>query len=395
MQAFAKYSRALIEGQRGIVLYSTLMLLALIMAVGVQAIVSTQSNFQISSNLRAETVAFYLSEAGIEWSKNELAGMTAHPPPGLNSSLAISSGTFSVSTISTVAVSPLVSSTVLRSIGKFASSSQIVQAELIKRSLLADAAVGFRGNASRAIFVGDDFSISGMDHDPATGKPIASVRSYAGITVSHAGTKEQIETSLQATQLAKISGTDRNGATIAETEILPAQAIARLADELCSAGNAQVTAIPADSSISLADQNWGNRSVPELRCIDSSPGSGDSVAVLGNSSGAGILVVRNADLVLEGLFRWEGLIILTGSNISFKVLETGAKEIIGGAIINETGTYLESNPAALDVHGTIKILFSRSALQTAATVVPASALTGAYTALPSEVVQNYWKLLTP
>jgi hypothetical protein len=98
---------------------------------------------------------------------------------------------------------------------------------------------------------------------------------------------------------------------------------------------------------------------------------------------------------LEGLFRWEGLIILTGSNISFKVLETGAKEIIGGAIINETGTYLESNPAALDVHGTIKILFSRSALQTAATVVPASALTGAYTALPSEVVQNYWKLLTP
>jgi hypothetical protein len=394
MQAFARYSRTLMADQRGIVLYSSLMLLALIMAVGVQAIVSTQSNFQISSNLRAENVAFYLSEAGIEWSKNELAGTTAHPPPGLNSSLAISSGTFSVSTISTVAVSPLVSSTVVRSTGKFASSSQIVQAELIKRSLLADAAVGFRGNASRAIFVGDDFSISGMDHDPATGKPIASVRSYAGITVSHAGTKEQIETALEATQLAKISGTDRNGAIIAETEILPAQAITRLADELCSAGNAQVTAIPADSSTSLADQNWGNRSVPELRCIDGSLGSGDSVAVLGNSSGAGILVVRNADLVLEGPFRWEGLIILTGSNISLKVLETGAKEIIGAAIINETGTYSESNPAALDVHGTIKILFSRSALQTAATVVPASALTGAYTALPSEVVQNYWKLLT-
>jgi Tfp pilus assembly protein PilX len=121
------------------------MLLALIMAVGVQAIVSTQSNFQISANLRAENVAFYISEAGIEWSKNELATATAHPVPPFNSSSTISSGTFSVSTISTLAVSPLVSRMVVRSIGRFASSSQIVQAELIKRFLLADAAVGLRG----------------------------------------------------------------------------------------------------------------------------------------------------------------------------------------------------------------------------------------------------------
>ena len=395
MQVFASYSRILLADQRGILLYSSLMLLALIMAVGVQAIISTQSNFQTSANLRAENVAFYLSEAGIEWSKNELAGTTAHPPPGLNFSSTIFSGTFSVSTLSTVAVSPLVSSTVVRSTGKFASSSQIVQAELMKRSLLADAAVGLRGNASRAVFVGDHFSISGMDHDPVTGKPIANVRPYAGITVSHAATKEQVETALEPAQLAQISGTDRNGATIAKTEILPAEVIARLADDLCAAANAQVAAVPAESSISFADQNWGNRSVPELRCIDGIPGSGESVAVLGNLAGAGILVVRNADLTLEGAFRWEGLIIVTGSNITLKVLDAGTKEIIGGAIINEIGTYSESSPAALDVHGPIKILFSRSALQNAATVVPASALTGAYTVLPSEVIQKYWRLVTP
>jgi Tfp pilus assembly protein PilX len=395
MKAFSTHSSALIADQRGIVLYSTLMLLALIMAVGVQAIVSTQSNFQISSNLRAENVAFYLSEAGIEWSKNEVARTTAHPPPGLNSSATLSYGTFSVSTISTVAVSPLESSTVVRSIGKFASSSQIVQAELIKRSLLADAAVGLRGNASQPIFVGNDFSISGLDHDPATGKPIPNLRPYAGISVSNAATKEQIETALEANQLGRISGTDRQGATIAETENLPVEAIGRLADELCSAENTQLTAIPADSSVSLADQQWGNRSAPELRCIDGSPGAGDSVATLSNSSGAGILVARNADLILEGGFRWEGLIIITGSMVSLKVSEAGAKEIIGGVIINETGTYSESNPSTLDVHGAIKIFFSRAALQTAATVVPASALSGAYTSLPSEVVQSYWKQITP
>ena len=67
MKAVITYSRALIADQRGIVLYSSLMLLTLIMAVGVQAIVSTQSNFQMSANLRSENVAFYISEAGIEY----------------------------------------------------------------------------------------------------------------------------------------------------------------------------------------------------------------------------------------------------------------------------------------------------------------------------------------
>jgi hypothetical protein len=395
MQAFITYSRSLIADQRGIVLYSSLMLLALIMAVGVQAIVSTQSNFQISANLRSENVAFYISEAGIEWSKNELARTTAHPPPALSSSAAISSGAFSVATISSVAMSPLVSSIVVRSTGKFASSSQIVQAELMKRSLLADAALGLRGNASHPIFFGTDFSISGMDHDPATGKPIPNVRPYAGISVSNAAIKEQLETALEPDQLSRISGTDRQGATIAETENLPTESIVRLADELCSAENSKLIEIGADTTLSLADQQWGNRSVPELHCLNGSLSAGDSVAALSNSSGAGILVARNTDLVLEGGFRWEGLIIITGTRASLRVSEGGVKEIIGGVIINESGPHSESNPSTLDVRGASKILFSRAALQSAATVVPASVLTSAYPSLPAEIVQSYWRLITP
>jgi hypothetical protein len=287
------------------------------------------------------------------------------------------------------------SKTVIRSTGKFASSSQIVQAELIKRSLLADAALGLRGNASQPMFVGNDFSISGLDHDPATGKPIPNVRPYAGISVSNAAIKEQLETALEPNQLSRISGTDREGATIAETENLPTEAILRLADELCSAENTQLIEIGADTTVSLADQQWGNRSVPELRCLNGSLSAGDSVAALSNSSGAGILVARNADLVLEGGFRWEGLIIITGTRASLKVSEAGVKEIIGGVIVNETGPHSGINPSTLDVRGAAKILFSRAALQSAATVVPASVLTSAYPSLPAEIVQSYWRLITP
>jgi hypothetical protein len=245
------------------------------------------------------------------------------------------------------------------------------------------------------MFVGNDFSISGMDHDPATSQPIPNLRPYAGISVSNPATKREIETSLEPTQLSNISGTDGQGATIAESQKLSSAAIGRLADELCSAGNTQLTVIPADTSVSLADQQWGNRSVPQVRCLDGSPGLGDSVAILSNSSGAGILVVRNADLILEGGFLWEGLIIITGSIVSLRVLGFATKEIIGGVIINETGAYSESNPSTIDIRGPVKIIFSRSALQTAATVVPTTALTSAYTSLPSEVVQSYWRLVTP
>ena len=389
------YGRALIKDQRGIILYTSLMLLALIMAVGVQAIVSTQSNFQASANLRAENAAFYISVAGIEWSKKELATATVHPVPPFNSSSTISRGMFSVSTISTNAVSPLVSRMVVRSMGKFASSSQIVQAELIKRFLLADAAVGLRGSASHPIFVGNDFSISGIDHDPATRKPVANLRSYAGFSVSHPATKEAIETTLEPNQVSRVSGTDRQGALISETQKLASAAIVQLADDLCSAENAQLTAIPAGTSLSLTDQQWGNRSAPQLRCLDGALASADAVANISNSSGAGILVARNADLILQGEFRWEGLIIVTGSMVSLKILEPGSKEIIGGIMINETSTYSESNPPTLEIHGAIKILFSRSALHTAEIVVPASALTAAHTSLPTEVVQSYWRSITP
>ena len=395
MRAFVRFSITPNAGQRGIVLYTSLMLLALIMTVGVQAIVSTRNNFQISSNLRAENAAFYLSEAGVEWSKNELAHTSIHPPAPLNALLTLPPGTFSVATISTIAVSPLLSKMVVRSSGNFASSAQVVQAELIKRYLMADAAIGLRGNGNRAIFVGDLFAISGMDHDPTTGKPITGVRPYAGITVSDSGTKQRLEAALEPVQLARISGADRNGASIGETENLSGEAIVRLADQLCSAGNAQPTAVPAGTSLSLADQTWGNRSVPELRCVAGSPGPGESLTITGNSSGAGILIVRDAELVLGGAFRWEGLIIVTGSNIAFRMQETGSKEIIGGVIVNETAAFSESNPPSVEVHGAIKVLFSRSALQNAAIVVPLSALNGVYASLPSEIVQNYWKLLTP
>lgn len=383
-----------IANQRGVVLFTSLLLLSLIMAVGVQAIVSTRSNFQISSNLKGENIAFYLSEAGIEWSKNELYETTVHPPAPLTAARAVSNGTFSISTISTVAVSPLISKSVIRSNGRLGFSSQMIQAELVKRYQLADSALAFRGNASGVSLAGASFTISGMDHDASTGQPIAGAQSYPGVTVSQAQFKDLLESELSPAQLANISGTDANGDVISLSENLPSEGIARLVDSLCAAPGAQVTQLTGESSTLVTDQSWGSRSVPELHCFNGSSASGDSVT-LANSSGAGILVVRNANLVLDGTFHWEGMIVVTGDHVSLKTLGAENKEIIGALTINETGAYSETNPPALDFQGAaLNIHFSRSAIENAAGVVSDSTLTDVYPYLPSEIVQSYWRLVT-
>jgi hypothetical protein len=116
---------------------------------------------------------------------------------------------------------------------------------------------------------------------------------------------------------------------------------------------------------------------------------------LANSSGAGILVVRNANLVLDGTFHWEGMIVVTGDHVSLKTLGAENKAIIGALTINETGAYSETNPPALDFQGAaLNIHFSRSAIENAAGVVSDSTLTDVYPYLPSEIVQSYWRLVT-
>jgi len=110
-------------------------------------------------------------------------------------------------------------------------------------------------------------------------------------------------------------------------------------------------------------------------------------------NGSGILVVKNADLIVTGTLRWEGLIIVSGAEVSFQVTGTGSKEILGGLIVNETGT--PTGKAILDIQGSVKLLFSRQGLAQTAQLIPQSVLDTTYANLPSTVRQDYWRSVTP
>ena len=85
---------------------------------------------------------------------------------------------------------------------------------------------------------------------------------------------------------------------------------------------------------------FGTRASPQIYCIDGVGTPGNmGVEVNGTFSGAGVLVVRNADLVARATsFKYEGLIIVTGNEVGFGMLGNGQQKVYGSIMINETST---------------------------------------------------------
>jgi hypothetical protein len=379
--------------ERGLVLLSSLLILSLLIVVGAGARVMLQNDYRILANLRRSTEAFYIADAGIEWSKLQIARSVTHPPSPANHAQSFSSGTFEVTFQSPTVVTPLVAKVEVYSTGTAGRSNQVIRAQVTKQYDLADGAVGLRGNTGRVAFTGDAYLVSGRDHDPASGKPIAGSRSRHAISVPDDGLRQLVESALGGDPSPHVI-TDRSDALpIGQTDFISGPAIAALAAELCSAPHAVSTNVPAEGTLYIDSQTWGSRTSPQLTCIDGLPGPGDSVQLAG-VSGAGILVISNAEVVAHGSFHWEGWVIVTGNNVGFRVTGPAIKEIFGALIVNETDSPL-TGVSLLDIQGSLKLLFSRPALHKAAELVPASVMVNTYSSLPFFVSQNFWRTVQP
>jgi hypothetical protein len=382
----------MMRNQRGMVLFVCLTIMSLLMAMGLGVIMSTQNDSKVTANLRSAAETFYIAEAGIAWAKEQLARVTNNPAVPPDGSQNFSGGSFSVSFLSPHRVSPLVARVVVRSVGVNGTSSQIIQSGMTKTYDLADGAVSLKGN-SRVSFGGNSFFISGLDYDPASGQVLPGTRPRLGIAVSSESAVAAVWDSLSNEQRVNIQNS--SGAAISLSDSLPTSAVATLAEQACKDANALKQSIPADGTLSVTGSVWGSRLNPQIRCVDGFAGAGDALVLSGDSSGAGILVVKNADLVVNGAFRWEGLIVVTGENVGFRVPSSESKEIYGSIIINENNPVAESSRLMLDLQGRLKVLYSRAALARSAELIPAAFLNDFYSFLPAGITQDYWRAVTP
>jgi Tfp pilus assembly protein PilX len=384
--------RKLMYDRGGMVLFSSLLLVSLLMAAGMGALVLIQNDYRITANLRQGTAGFYFADAGIEWGKERIGQTAIHPPKPADRIQSFSSGTFSVWFVSSTPITPLSAKIIVRSTGASGTTAQTVQASVTKTYDLADGAIALRGEGASINFDGNSFLISGFDYDPSSGGPVSAAKPRSAITASSAALRAQIDTA--TLQTGKVIGGENNTA-VSQSDFIPSDLMTRLGDDLCHAAGAATSVIPLGGTLSLKGQTWGSRSSPELHCIEGLAGPGDSVTVEGSFNGAGILVVRNAEFVANGPFRWEGLIIITGTDVGFRVIGEENKEVYGALMINETGPAPGSAHATLALEGAIKVLYSRPALNRVVDLLPAPTLENIYAALPFRITQDYWRSVNP
>ncbi len=372
---------------------SALALLSILMVVGVGTSVMLQNDFRILGNLRVATEAFYISVAGIEWAKSEIARATSFPPVPLNQSKSFSVGQFIVTFQSSTVISPLVARVIVHSTGIGHGAQNVLQAQLTKSYDLADAAVVLRGNGAKVSLVGDPVFISGADHDSTTGDPIGT-NPRSSVSTTDDTMRTLVAEALGTPPRQGLLHENADTPAIATSDYVSSSVITQLANDLCTSTAASRHTLATPGGLIIENQSWGNAVAPQLHCIEGLSGPGDAVTISGNFVGTGILVVNNADLILSGTFRWEGLILVTGSDVSFKITGPANKELLGSAIVNETGTPGVQREI-LDIEGAIRILFSRQTLNRASSLLPPVTANIASESLPSVISQDYWRSVTP
>lgn len=388
-----KYFRSLVFGQCGIVLAGTLMILAALVVAGVAARVMLQNDHRTTANLRHGSQAFYLAASGIEWSKSELLSAAGLMPPPTDRSVSFTNGRFSVFFVSGLTVSPLSARYAVRSLGVLNNDSHALQAGLTKIYDLSDSALALRGNIQAVAFSGTGVAISGVDHDPTSGKPTGASTSRTAVSTDSQSLSDLVRARTASLPQGSLQG-DSNIASVASSSYLTASTLNQLVDQLCAASGAVTLSIPAAGTLALTNQSWGYPTSPQVRCIDGVSGVGGGVTLTGESNGAGILIVRNADLILNGTFRWEGLILVVGSEVSLKASPSSITQIFGSMLVVENGQpALDS--ISLNIQGIFRSGFSRSALTGAGGLLSNSQLSSLYASLPSSIRQDYWRSVSP
>lgn len=383
-----------IRDESGMILVSVLLILCLLMAVIVGSVTSVHNDYRMVHNLRGGTAALYLADSGVEWAKEQIGATTTLPLALTDRALNLSTGSFAAVFTGAAQPGPLTGQVVVRATGSAGNATQTVQARITKRYDLADAALVLRGEARSVNFVGSAFVFDGRDHEVASRLVLTQSKPGLGLSVGSAALFSQINSGLSEVQLDNVAGAQNGRSAIVRSPWLGADSLAQLANGVCSAPGTRTTVVPALTNLTLSGVTLGSRGVPEAHCFDGPVDSSSTVMASGTLSGAGLLVVRNAELVLSSNFSWEGVVLVTGRNVGVRIVGSDSKEIVGSLVVNETGSLLGSGPALVDVQGHLRLLYSRQAHEFAAMSVPNVVLQNAYSYLPYRLIQDYWRMVS-
>nr|NIO09864.1 hypothetical protein [Deltaproteobacteria bacterium] len=196
--------KRLLVNQRGIILVTTLMVLSLLMGAGTGAIVSTQTDLKISSNLKKNGKAFYIAQAGLHRGWHELVDgdgindfanvFAAGGPVTLFNNTSFSAGSFTVTAQAVAGSSPtrikITSSGCLPAANPCppgnsiaVTESQFQQGSLFSNALFAKEEINITGGS-----ITDSFDSRNGPYDPATAGNEGNASSNGNIALSGTST---------------------------------------------------------------------------------------------------------------------------------------------------------------------------------------------------------------
>jgi Tfp pilus assembly protein PilX len=258
-----------------------------------------------------------------------------------------------------------------------------------------NASLSFPGYESDTSFTGNAFTVDGRDHD-ANGN-LTLGQALLGISVGPEDQfvpqggpvmhhEQSVQSAVSNQQDDNVTGvhesnpnqTAQGNLTIAAAELTSAavtafvNAVKEYADITINSTHASPAAYQNIGSTCGADYEsntcWGTAAQPKIVYVkgDIDPTSKfNALAISGNSTGSGILIVEDGDFTMKGNFHWEGPIIVTGGYVGVGILGGGNQDVLGGLISNETATNEAPGFYEGVLQGNAKVRYSRATIDRA------------------------------
>ena len=276
---------------------------------------------------------------------------------------------------------------VLQSTGVKNAAARTISVVAVKATLFElDAALAFPGRQANIALASSALTIDGRDTrlTDVSGAPTGAAAPKFGITVaqSQPANATAIQDALDGNpanvvtgQNASAPGLATGAQTVTPSDRLTSQQVATfvaatriMADttiDVAAGTTSTLSGIGSTCGIDVSDARcWGTDAFPKLVRINGGQSGGGPVArvtVSDAMAGAGILIIENARLEIQGDLRWHGPIIATGTNVGVRFAGSGMQAVDGGVVVDELRSDGVVDPEA-GVHGRARLSYSKEAL---------------------------------
>ncbi len=377
-----------LNSAKGLSLVIVLMIMALLLSLTSAGLMFSGLNLKASANLKGGTAALQAADAGIQHALALIpaggdfdsfwagTGLTNFPCKNSSGSTGTCNGTTFIPTLTgslsgyayTVEVTndtTVGGETATNDTNKIViltstatgpnGSKRKVRAYIGRSPWVPPATLYIPGTPANSptAFNGASFAITGNDTNPnGTAGPLASI---PGIATNNAAETTAISGpsgSLSSSQYSQVTGQGSNPSVATVTNL----DVNQLANDLIALGGADLQTY-SDDKMKASEGTLGTSSNPKITRLTNSNvkltcGSGNTP----NAIGYGVLIV-DGDLTIEGLFQFQGLIIVRGENQTLG--GTGAK--ISGAVLVKDST---TSGGLLKISGNTGFRYSSQALKT-------------------------------